>query len=319
MGKGATKHEVKPPRTLTTGQSAALAALAEFREQVWAMRPSALRTLWAGVMSVAAGELDEAELTAFAQLPSARATGGSVGVIPIRGTITRRSSFFSMFFGGSSTEDISLSLKAALADPSIDRIVLDFDSPGGTTDGVPELAAEIYAARAKKPITAYVDTVAASAAYWLAAQASEIVVTPSSKVGSIGVFTLHLDQSKLLADIGITPTFIFAGKYKVEGNPLEPLSEEARAALQERVDDFYGMFVRDVARGRGVGVDVVRKDYGEGRVVLAPDAVKSGMADRIGSSLAQPAARVADRLTSADIAMEDQLDRELGLLKLKVA
>lgn len=318
MAKGATKHEAQPPRTLTTGQSAALAALAEFREQVWAMRPSALRTLWAGVMSAAAGELDEAELAAFAQLP-ARPSAGGVGVIPIRGTITRRASFFSMFFGGTSTEELSASLKAAVADPSIERIVLDFDSPGGTTDGLPELAAEIHAARAKKPITAYVDTLAASAAYWLAAQANEIVVTPSSKIGSIGVFALHLDQSKLLADIGITPTFIFAGKYKVEGNPLEPLSEEAKAALQERVDDFYGMFVRDVARGRGVGVDVVRKDYGEGRVVLAPDAVKSGMADRIGTSLAQPAARIADRVTSADIAMEDQLDRELGLLKLKVA
>jgi ClpP class serine protease len=146
---------------------------------------------------------------------------------------------------------------------------------------VPELADEIYAARSQKPITAFVDTMAASAAYWLASQATEVIITPSGRVGSIGVFGLHMDHSQELAKAGIFPTFIQAGKYKTEANPLQPLSDDAKAAWQARVEAMYGVFVRDVARGRGVTADAVRSEFGEGRMVDAKDAVTKGMADQI--------------------------------------
>lgn len=251
-------------------------AMLDLLDEAWAIRPSVLRTFlgWVNEGSIPATAL--AERTE--QRP--RAAGGTM-TIAVRGPITRRPTVLSFLCGGASTEQIAAALHEGLADPEVNRIVLDIDSPGGSVDGVPELAAEIHAARAKKPITAMVDTVAASAAYWLASQANEIIVAPSGQVGSIGVFGLHLDRSRQLEAEGITPTFIHAGKYKVEENPLQPLSDEAKASIQERIDAFYSMFIRDVAKGRGVTVEQVRKDYGEGRMVLAKDAVAKGMADRV--------------------------------------
>ncbi|MCC7371633.1 MAG: S49 family peptidase, partial [Chloroflexi bacterium] len=148
----------------------------------------------------------------------------------------------------------------------------------------------------------------ASAAYWIASSADEIVVTPSGEVGSIGVFTAHEDISAALEAEGVTVTLISAGKYKTEGNPFEPLSEEARGAIQARVDDYYSMFVRAVARGRGVKPADVRGGFGQGRVVGADEAVRLGMADRVGT-MAQTVERLAGRRGGAGSRAEDERRR----------
>jgi signal peptide peptidase SppA len=146
---------------------------------------------------------------------------------------------------------------------------------------VPELAEEIRSARGKKPIIAVSNASMASAAYWIGSAASELVVTPSGQVGSIGVFSIHEDHSKQLAEEGVAVTLIRAGKYKTEGNPFEPLSDEARAAVQGEVDRYYSLFTRDVAKGRRVDVEAVRNGFGQGRMVNAQDALKLGMVDRV--------------------------------------
>jgi signal peptide peptidase SppA len=206
---------------------------------------------------------------------------GVVALLSLYGPLAHRPSVFTEFFGGTSTQRFSRDFKAALADPSVTRVVIDVDSPGGMVTGVPELADEIYAARGRKPIVAIANSLAASAAYWVASQADEVVVSPSAEVGSIGVFTLHLDHSKRLADLGLRPTFIFAGKHKVEGNAYQPLTSDAKAYAQSEIDRYYSMFTKAVARGRGVGVGVVREKFGQGRCVGAEDAKRLGMADRI--------------------------------------
>src|SRR5207237_10294998 len=114
----------------------------------------------------------------------------------------------------------------------------------------PDPAPEPRAARGAKPITAAVNTMAASAAYWLASQADEVVITPSGLAGSIGVYLVHEDWSAANAQMGIDVTYISAGRFKTEANPDEPLSEDAKAALQAEVDDLYSLFVTDVATGR---------------------------------------------------------------------
>jgi signal peptide peptidase SppA len=183
--------------------------------------------------------------------------------------------------GGTSTERVAQSLRSALNDPSVKSIVLNIDSPGGNVYGVQELADEIFKARGSKPIVAQVNSLAASAAYWIAAAADEIVVTPSGEVGSIGVYALHQDVSERAKMEGYKFTFVSAGKYKIEGNSLQPLEDEARAAIQEQVNAYYEDFLKAVARGRGVKVSDVRKGFGEGRVVRAGAAVAEGMADRV--------------------------------------
>lgn len=208
-------------------------------------------------------------------------TSGSVAVIPLWGVIFPKASLMSEMSGGTSVEAFSANFAAALADPQVDAIMLDIDSPGGSTDMIPELAAQIRGARGVKPIMALANTMAASAAYWIGSQADEFVVTPSGNVGSIGVYAAHQDVSAKQEQDGVRTTFISAGKYKVEGNAYEPLGDDARAALQERIDAFYGMFVADVAAGRGVSDEAVRAGFGEGRMLTAGAALAEGMVDRV--------------------------------------
>jgi signal peptide peptidase SppA len=146
------------------------------------------------------------------------------------------------------------------------------------------MAAEIRAARGTKPIVAVANTEASSAAYWLASQADEFVSTRSGRVGSIGVFAAHEDESAKAEAEGIRTTLVSAGRYKTEGNPFEPLTDEAKAHMQSMVDEYYSMFVTDVAAGRGLTADAVRSGYGEGREVTASTALEVGMIDRVATT-----------------------------------
>lgn len=206
---------------------------------------------------------------------------GAVAIIPVYGVLAKRMSLMAEMSGGTSYDELESAIAEAVNDPEVGSVVLDIDSPGGEVDGLPEFASFLRAARDRKPVIAQVNSLAASAAYWIAAQASEIVVTPSGEVGSIGVYTAHQDVSGAMDKAGVRTTLISAGKYKVEGNPYEPLGEDALGAIQDHVDEFYGMFVNDVARGRGVTADVVLSEYGEGRTLLAKAAKAAGMVDRI--------------------------------------
>jgi signal peptide peptidase SppA len=123
----------------------------------------------------------------------------------------------------------------------------------------------------------------ASAGYWLAAQCDRVVCTPGGDVGSIGVITAHEDVSAAQEKLGVKTTLIAAGKHKAEGNPFQPLTPEARANLQRRVDQCYSRFIAAVAAGRGVSDATVRDGYGQGRLLGAEDALAAGMVDSIGT------------------------------------
>lgn len=265
-------------------------------ETPWAIVPGVLATIVDLVSFRAAGGLlsDEEIDGRIGAGPAARPAvmAGGVAVIPIYGVIQPRSSLMSRQSGGTSLDAFTSALRAAVGSSQVGQILLDVDSPGGMVDMVPEAAAEIRAARARKPVVAVANTDAASAAYWLASQASELVVTPSGQVGSIGVFAAHEDRSRREEMLGFRTTLVSAGRHKTEGNPFEPLSDEARATIQARVDDYYGMFVSDVARGRKVAVGAVRDGFGEGRMVGARAAVAAGMADRVATFDATLAAMV---------------------------
>ncbi len=206
---------------------------------------------------------------------------GNIALISMHGFVFQHPNIWTMFGMGVSTSEVATQLVEAANDSSIKQIVLHMNSPGGTVYGVQELATLIRDVRAKKPVIAHVDSVAASAMYWLASQATEIVVAPGGDVGSIGVYMVHDDYSQAMEDAGIKETYIYAGKYKVEGNPSEPLSDESKDYYQQRVDKMYRAFVADVALGRGVDTKQVLSDFGQGRLIDADAAVKASMADRV--------------------------------------
>ena len=212
---------------------------------------------------------------------ASRSRAGAIAVLPLQGTISHRMGLMQQISGGTSTEQFTGWLRAALNDPQVKSVVLDIDSPGGTVTGVQELADEIYQGRQQKPIIAVANGMAASAAYYLGSQASELAVSPSGEVGSIGVFAAHEDVSQMLEQAGVKTTFISAGKYKTEGNPYEALSSEARDAMQSKVDAYYQQFVNAVARGRNTTAAQVESDMGQGRMLMAGPARKAGMVDRV--------------------------------------
>jgi HK97 family phage major capsid protein len=258
----------------------------EFNARAWAITPEKLAELSHVLTTRVTGGVIPADVVAAYKEAAAQrraetpAGGSSVAVIPVYGTISQRPDLMSS--GGTSTQELGAQFDAAMSNPSVGAIVFDVDSPGGSVSGVPELAAKIRNARGQgKQIIAVANSLAASAAYWIASAADEFVASPSADVGSIGVYAAHVDASAMLESEGLKYTLISAGKYKVEGSPYEPLSDEARAAMQASVDEFYAMFTSDVAKNRGVSVKDVRNGYGEGRVLTAKSALAAGMIDRI--------------------------------------
>lgn len=257
--------------------------------QPWAIDPDSLA--WAAVCDVLAlraeGEaLSDSEISARIEAArngprSGGSRSGTVAIIPVYGVITPRANLMSAMSGGTSAEELGSTIAAAMSDPEVDGVVFDVDSPGGNVQGIDEVASAIRSYRGQKPMVAIANHMAASAAYYIASAADEVVVTPSGAVGSIGVIAAHQDISEAQAKLGVRTTVLSAGKFKAEGSQFAPLSDEARAAFQGELDTFYGMFVRAVAKGRGVSVDAVRSGYGQGRVVLAKAALEAGMVDRI--------------------------------------
>lgn len=218
---------------------------------------------------------------------AARGGGGRGGsaartaVIPIIGYIEPRVGLLSMLGLGVSCPEIAGALREALADPGVDRIVLEIDSQGGSVFGVDDLATEIRAARATKPVIGVANSVAGSAAYWIGSACSELYVTPGGQVGSIGIVIQHEDVSKALEAEGVRITLLTAGLYKAEGNPFGPLGPVACAQLQSEVDSYGADFTQAVARGRNVPVESVRRDMGRGRMMRADAALAANMIDGI--------------------------------------
>lgn len=212
------------------------------------------------------------------------ATTSTVAVVPVIGTVLQRGGVdMAACVEFRSTTAVAEEIAAAAAEPKVDAVVVEFDSPGGEVFGVPEAWAAIRESAKTKPIIAAVNSVAASAAYWLATACTEIWVTPSGQVGSIGVYCLHVDISKALEDLGEKWTFVYAGDYKVEGNPAEPLGDEALAALQADVDRYYEMFEKNTSQGRGVTPKYAHTNFGKGRMLGAAAAVEAKMADKVGT------------------------------------
>ena len=237
------------------------------------------------ILSVLGARIGLADLAApVGYTPAARAPGppsGKVAVIPIHGTLVRRTSGLDAESGLASYTGIAAQLDAALTSPEVAAILLDIDSPGGESGGVFDLADRIRAASEVKPVWAVANDMAFSAAYALASAATRVFVARTGGVGSIGVIAMHVDQSVKDAQDGVRYTAVFAGERKNDLNPHEPISNEAHAVLKAEVVRIYDLFVETVARHRGLDADAVRAT--DAGLFFGPDAVATGLADAVGS------------------------------------
>lgn len=277
--------------------------LTAYAGSLWAMMPEALAQLEAAVMAMpdeigaplsaaqmaalervlGAGDL-EAKVTHGATERATAAKSGGVAIIPIKGLITRNLSLQDACAGVVATDPIKVAeaVEAAEGNENVKAIVADVNTPGGVTTGVVEAADRIraVAARTKKPMVAQVNGLCASAGYWLASGFPEISITPSGMIGSIGVYTHHDNVAAKMEREGVERTYVSAGPNKLDGAPTVPLSAEALARIQERVDYTYEQFLAAVAAGRGDTLEAVRSGYGQGSVLMPGPAIKAKLADR---------------------------------------
>ncbi|GIX11592.1 S49 family peptidase [Elioraea sp.] len=210
-------------------------------------------------------------------------TDAGIAVVPVLGPLVARGDWLTELFGASVYGEVGEALEAALADPPVRGVVMEIDSPGGEVAGMFDLADRLTSLRGSvgKPLWAVASESATSAAYAIASAAERIYVTRTGEVGSIGVVAAHIDQSSADAKAGLAWTFLHAGARKLDGNPHEPLSDPARAAIQADVDALYGELVSLVARNRSLTPEAVRGT--EAAIYRGRAGVAMGLADRIGT------------------------------------
>ncbi|WP_395175508.1 S49 family peptidase [Roseibium alexandrii] len=203
-----------------------------------------------------------------------------VAVLDVVGPLFKRANLFVKVSGATSYEVLMRDLQVALDDDQVSSIILRVDSPGGEANGCDELAAAIYSARGRKPITAYVSGAACSGGYWIAAAADRIVVSEGAVLGSIGVVLGLKDTAEADASRGIK-TYQFVSSMSPGKRP-DPATTEGKARFQKQADDLGEVFVKAVAKYRGVDAETVVKDFGAGGVEIGANAVAAGMADEVG-------------------------------------
>ena len=202
-----------------------------------------------------------------------------VAVIPICGTLVQKLGSLRPYSGMTGYDGIRQSFLTALADPEVNGICLDIDSPGGEVAGCFDLVDEIYNARGTKPIHAILTENAYSAAYAIASAADRISVPRTGGVGSVGVITMHLDWTQRIKDDGLKVTIITFGSRKAEGSPLRELSEEAFNAIQGDINAMGELFVNTVARNRGISAKAIKGT--QAACFMAADGVELGLADEV--------------------------------------
>lgn len=247
----------------------------------WCIQSDALETILA--VADRQGDVEALQTRLGRPLDNTRAVSmrDGVAVIPVTGPIFRYANLFTQISGATSTQELATDIQAALDNPYVRGIVLHIDSPGGEATGISELARLIASARGSKRTVAYGGGTVASAAYWLASAAGEVVLDDTAVVGSIGVVMSYLDTSARDAKSDVRRVEIVSSQSP--DKRIDPATETGRAKVQATVDALAGVFVEAVATNRGVTVDTVLSDFGQGGVLVGADAVSAGMADRIGS------------------------------------
>ncbi len=252
------------------------------RSKLWAILPEAADIAVLHILHHAKA-VSAGVMTWEAAKPAFQGKGSSkIAVVPIEGVLTNDGPAWY----GSNYDTISKAVESAASDPDVKHIVLSVDSPGGEVTGLPETGEVIAQAAKVKPVTAMVNGMSASAAYWLTSQARDVVLTPSGEVGSVGVRMMHTDVSKMLDSMGVKVTELSSGDFKTEWSPYKPLSQDAIDAEMPRLHAMHQDFINTVSATRGQRLAQQMRDtrLGEGRMFSGKDALSHGLVDKLQST-----------------------------------
>jgi signal peptide peptidase SppA len=245
----------------------------------WAIVPEFLNK----IVSIAEGHGNIEQATAIREMRKVQGayragkTANGVAIIPVVGPIFPRANMMTEYSGATSVSMLTNELQAAIDDPEVKSIVLNFDSPGGVVTGISEFADMVKAT--SKRVVGYVYGSADSAAYWIASACDAIYMSQTADVGSIGVVVSAFTDKERMKKEGIERHEIVSS---VSPNKRPDISTEGgRSQVQRMVDAMAEVFVSTVAVNRGVSVETVVKKFGGGEVFIGQEAVNRGMADGI--------------------------------------
>lgn len=201
-----------------------------------------------------------------------------LAMIDISGPMDHRLDEWSLSY-----EEIRAAFDEAISSGDVSAIALVMDTPGGVVNGLFDLTDAIFAARRQKPIYAIVNDHATSAGYAIAAATKQIIGSRTSSTGSIGVRAIHVDASKYYNDMGLKFTTIYAGDRKTDLSPYKPLSDEAKAILQQSVNESYDLFTSKVAEYRGKKLTKEQAIATQAGTYEGETAKKAGLIDDVAS------------------------------------
>lgn len=275
--------------------------LSALRSAKWAVTPATLQAISDTLSARLAGKISGSDVFQEAPVddcePPYEMAGPGVAVVELCGIIGKNLSSLEMACGGCDLGTVEENLAMALADPSVQSVILSVDSPGGTVNGVAEFAAKIGTLETEsgKPVYAWIENQGCSAAYWIASGCSGIACSPSSDVGSIGVYMALVDESANWQKEGYKLVLIKAGEFKAAGIAGSEITDAQRALWQADIDAIYGQFAGDVQRNRpGVSSATM-----QGQTFLGQAAVTAGLVDKVLSDLEAMVAEVAPVVPTA--------------------
>ena len=206
-----------------------------------------------------------------------------VATVPVSGTLVHKLGGVEPYSGMRGYDQIERILADALANKEVGAVLLDIDSPGGEVAGCFDFARKLrgmtVAGGGDKPIIAFANEMACSAAYAIACPCDAVMTTETGIVGSIGVWTMQVDMTKGLSKNGVEVTMIRAGERKARGGPYEAPDAETFDKLQSWVDDTWRIFAEHVAACRAITADAVRSL--EGDWYVGRDALDIGLIDAV--------------------------------------
>lgn len=193
----------------------------------------------------------------------------------------------------------------------VKAVIVDISSPGGSTVGGEAIYEAVRTLAQKKPVTASVGTLAASAGYMVACASDHIVARRSSIVGSIGVLFQYGDVSGLLDKIGVNVDAIKSAPLKAEPSPFHPASEEAKQMISRLIGDSYDWFVTLVAERRNFTPEKARS-LADGSIFTGAQGLANGLVDEIGDEDTARKWLVAEHGISDDLKIVEWKPKESG-------
>lgn len=237
--------------------------MSQLHKQPWLITPEAFGVIYSAAQSF----FKEGVPTTLRTESKLLSVEGGIGTVALRGPMMRNPDVIDqLVFGATDTEEVLAAVHEASEREDVQAILLDIDSPGGSVNGTPELAAAVAAASKSKAVYAFSAGQMCSAAYWVASQCDAVYATPSARVGSIGVILPVVDSSEAFAQAGLKMEVFAAGKFKSAGTPGTSLTDEQKDWLQSEVEEIAADFRSAVlARGRKIPDEAMEGQTFSGR------------------------------------------------------